>query len=127
MFIPLCDVDTLHDLLEVGEVVLPHDRLQPRPEHAQPDGVVAHAGHQLRVILGEGIPESSCVKISKQNNLSPCVKMGCNGNKWSCLLDHISAVKQTLPARPVNNPIFVRVDMKLGCCCLTKYGHKCEE
>ena len=53
----LRDVDTLHHLLEVGHVVLPHDGLQAGPEHSQSDHIVAHTGHQPRVILRVGIPQ----------------------------------------------------------------------
>ena len=113
-------VDTLHHLLEVSHVVLPHDGLQAGPEHPQPDHIVAHTGHQPRVILRVGIPRvNSLVSpplswLWKIIQLEPGVKMSCDRYERSRLHHHIVPMEYPFSSIIIYNSVCARVHIKFS-------------
>ena len=109
-------VDALQHLVQVGHVVLTLLRLQARPQHAQPDHVVSHAGHQPSVILRVGIP---FVRVSSGFFLStltsePCIKMGGDRHKRGSLHHHIVPMEYSFPSVNVYNPVCVWVHIEFS-------------
>ena len=119
-------VDTDLDLLQVGHVVLPLHRLQPRPQHPQPDGVVAHASQQGSVLLYERISRQEKLRENTDFLLNhriflyfniklriPCIKVSGDGYKWSCLHHHVFPVENPLSSEAINDSVPFRVHKEL--------------